>query len=283
MSSTDAVFGDTFPQIKGVMSMGINVNMDYSTLFSSLSPGGASSTNYLSNLSGMLSDYSSIKNGSYGKLVSAYYKKVGSDDTSSSGDKETKKTETNTAKSAAAEKKQYSSIASTAKSLGADADKLMATGSDSVFNKSWQNVTDEEGTESKVFDYDTNKIISAVSSLVKDYNSIISSSSDLSDVTTDTRVSYMSKITNSYKSELSSIGISVNKDGKLSLNKDKMKESGMEAVRNVIGGKSGYAYQISSAASLLESSATKAASNSSTYSSLGSLNSDYSSILDSFI
>ncbi len=261
--------------------MGINLNMDYSTLFSSMSA-SSSSNNYLSNLTNVLSDYSSIKNGSYGKLVSAYYKKMEADGTSAA-DSDSDSTSTSTATSAAAEKKLYSSLASSAKSLGADADKLISSSNDSVFEKSWQDVTDENGESSKVYDYDSDKIISAVSSFVKDYNSIISNSSNVSDVTTDARVSYMSRITSSYKSELSSIGITVNDNGKLTLDKDKMKESGMESVENVLGGKSGYAYQISSAASLLESSATKAASNSSTYSSLGSLNSDYTSILDSFI
>ncbi len=261
--------------------MGINVNMDYSTLFSSMSA-GSSSTNYLSNLSNMLSDYSSIKNGSYGKLVSAYYKKTENDSASSTDDTDsTSATNTSAAKSAAAEKKQYSSLASYAKSLGSDADKL--ADSDTLYSKSWQDVTGEDGETSKVYDYDSSKIINAVSSFVKDYNNIISSSSGLSDVTTDARVSYMSRITSSYKNELSSIGITVNDNGKLSLDKDKMSDVGMESVKNMFSGKSGYAYQISSAASLLESSATKAASNTSTYSSLGSLNSDYSSILDSFI
>ena len=263
--------------------MGINVNMDYSTLFSSMS-GGSSSNNYLSGLSSMLSDYSSIKNGSYGKLVSAYYKKVGNEKTSSADDDDSsaKKSEVGTAKSAAAEKKQYTSLASDAKSLSANAEKLSSDKSD-LFDKTWQNVTDEDGVESKVYDYDSSRIMKAVSSFVKDYNSIVSTAGDLSDVTTDARVSYMEKITSSYKKELSSIGITVKDNGKLSLNKDKMQESGMESVANVLGGKSGYAYQISSAASLLESSATKAASNTSTYSSRGALNSDFSSIMDSFI
>ncbi len=263
--------------------MGINVDMDYSTLFSSMSAGSSSSVNYLSNLSGMLSDYASIRDGSYGKLVSAYYKKVGNDDTVSAEEKESRKAESSAAKSAAAEKKQYSSIAASAKSLGADADKLMAEDSKSIFNKTWQNTTDKDGNESKVYDYDTSKIMSAVSGMVKNYNNIIASSSDISDVTTDTRVSYMTKLSGSYKNELSSIGITVNDNGKLSLDKDKMKASGMEAVQNVLGGKNGYAYKISSAASLLENSATKAASNGSTYSAFGNLKNDYSSILDSFI
>lgn len=56
---------------KGVMAMGsINVgnNQDYSYLFQSLS----SSSGGMGNLN-FLSDYASIKNGSYGKLLKTYY------------------------------------------------------------------------------------------------------------------------------------------------------------------------------------------------------------------
>ncbi len=266
--------------------MGINVNMDYSTLFSSMS--GASSTssgNYLSNLSGMLSDYSSIKNGSYGKLVSAYYKKMNSEDTTKSSSTEREK-ETKSAESKAkeTEKKKYTAMAKNAKELQSDAEKLMDTSDkSSAYAKTWQDVTDENGNTTKVYDYDANKAISAVSNFVKDYNSLITSASDANDTTTSTRASYMSKITKSYKSELGSIGITVGDDGKLSIDKDKMKEAGVESIKNVMGGKSGYSYQISSAASLLESSASHASSSASTYSSKGSFNSDLSSILDSFV
>lgn len=261
--------------------MGINVNMDYSTLLGSMS-GGASSTNYLSGLSGMLSDYSSIKNGSYGKLVSAYYKKIEKDDSASKADKSST-TETDKAKSNAAKRKQYSSIASDAKNLEKTADLFSDTGKASLFEKKWKDSIDEEGNATKSYDYDTGKIMTAVSDLVKNYNNVISAASGTEDVTTSTRASYMSKITNAFKSELSSIGISVKEDGKLSLDKDKMKESGMEAVKNVMGNRNGYAYQISSSASLVENAATKAASNPSGYSSSGAFKTDYSSILDSFI
>ncbi|WP_026495200.1 flagellar filament capping protein FliD [Butyrivibrio sp. WCD3002] len=264
--------------------MGINVNMDYSTLFSSMS-GASSSNNYLSGLTGMLSDYSSIKNGSYGKLVSAYYKKVGNDGSSSKTDdsKDAKSSELSKSQQVAAEKKKYSSIASNANALEESAEKLTNSGTDSIFEKTWKATTDEDGNKAQVFDYNTDKIVSAVSDFVTKYNSLVSAASDASDSTTSTRASYMEKITNSFKDELSSIGISVSDKGKLSLDKDKMKEAGMESVKNILGSRSGYAYQMSSSASSLESAASRAASNSSTYSKTGSVTPNYSSIMDSFI
>ncbi len=264
--------------------MGINVNMDYSTLFSSMSGSSSSSTNYLSGLSSMLSDYSSIKNGSYGKLVSAYYKKIDSEGTSSSKtDKESKSEKTETDKSKAAEKKQYSAISSDAKDVSSKIEKLTKTGDDSVFAKSWQTVKGEDGTESKIYDYDSSKISSAVSNFVSSYNKLMDDSEGASDVTTSTRASYLSKITSSYKSELSSIGITVKDNGKLSLDKDKLKAAGAESVENIFTQKAGFGYKVSQAATSLETSASRAASSSSTYSKSGSLNSDLSSILDSFV
>ncbi|MBE5860118.1 MAG: hypothetical protein E7301_08355 [Butyrivibrio sp.] len=263
--------------------MGINVNMDYSTLFSSMSAQSSSSGNYLSNLSGMLSDYSSIKNGSYGKLVSAYYKKIDSENSSATSKTKEDKAERSAASSKSNESKKYSSMAQTAKDVQSDIGKLTDSSSKSVYEKEWQDIKGEDGSTQKVFDYNTSKITSAVSSFVKNYNSLISAASDASDTTTSTRASYMQKITNSFKSELSAIGINVDDNGKLSLDKDKMKEAGMESVKNVMGSRSGYGYQISSAASLIESSATHAASQSKTYSANGSFNSDISSILDSFV
>jgi hypothetical protein len=265
--------------------MGINVNMDYSSLFSSL-PGASSSNNLMSGLSSMLSDYSSIRNGSYGKLVSAYYKKIGNEnsDSSEKTDKSSRtNTETTTEKSKAAEKKQYSAISSGAKTVTSDIDKLTKTGDDSVYSKSWQTVKDEDGNESKVYDYNTSKIASAVSSFIKDYNSLLDSSSGVSDVTTSTRADYLGKVTSSYKSELSSIGITVKDNGKLSLDKDKLQAAGAEAIQNVFTQKAGFGYKVSQAATSLETSASRAASSSSTYSKTGFTNTDFSSIMDSFI
>ncbi|WP_029320615.1 hypothetical protein [Butyrivibrio sp. AE3004] len=264
--------------------MGINVNMDYSALFSSL-PGGSSSNNMMNNLSSMLSDYSSIKNGSYGKLVSAYYKKIGNEgqDSAKETEKSSRSTNTDTQKSNAAEKKQYSAISSNAKNVASDIERLTKTGDNSVYGKSWQTVTDENGEESKVYDYDQSRISNAVSSFVKSYNTLVDSAAGVSDVTTSTRADYLSKITKSYKDELSSIGITVKDNGKLSVDKDALKAAGAESIQNVFTQKAGFGYKVSQAATSLETSASRAASSSSTYSKSGFMNSDFSSIMDSFI
>ena len=68
------------------MGMGIDVggtNQDYSYLFQGLA-GGGTNLNYLS-------DYASIKNGSYGKLLKSYYGSVGASEKAASQ----KKTGTN--------------------------------------------------------------------------------------------------------------------------------------------------------------------------------------------
>ena len=51
----------------------MNLNYNVSTLFSSLNTGSTSGT---SGLSSVLSDYGAIRNGSYGKLLKAYYNNV---------------------------------------------------------------------------------------------------------------------------------------------------------------------------------------------------------------
>ena len=66
--------------------MGIGLKPDTSYLFSNFNNKSSSSIFDMS----FLSDYNSIKSGSYGKLVKAYYKKLESDDVS----KEDKKDKT---------------------------------------------------------------------------------------------------------------------------------------------------------------------------------------------
>ena len=54
------------------MNFNINMKNDYSYLFQSMN---TSANSGMSGMSSILSDYSSIKNGSYGKLLKAYYAK----------------------------------------------------------------------------------------------------------------------------------------------------------------------------------------------------------------
>ena len=247
--------------------MGINVNMDYSTLFSSLS---GNSSNYLSSLTSSFADYASIRNGSYGKLVKAYYAKVGSDNSDSDSSESTSSASSNKSSTVTSESKNYSNVVSKSDNLQDAADKLSSTNSASVFTKEY--IKDSE-SGNMTYDYNSSKVTSAVKDFIKDYNALLNSTGKVTDATVSARTGYLKKVTSNYEDALSQIGINTNSDGTLTVDSDKLKASSMESVKNVFGGSSGYAYQVSSAASLIESGAASAASTSgSSYTSSGSYN-----------
>ncbi|MCR5101333.1 MAG: flagellar filament capping protein FliD [Butyrivibrio sp.] len=257
--------------------MGINVNMDYSTLFSSLN--SSSSTDYTSSLSGLLSEYNGIRNGSYSKLVKAYYQKI--DNESSDDTSDTEETNSTSALNNSAQE-TASKIASSAKELSDSADALKSSGSDSVFKKKFIQTTNADGTTESGYNYDTSAITKAVKNFVSDYNSLVKSSSDSTDSTTITRTSFLKNITNNYSDGLSQIGITVNDNGTLTLDSDKLSSSNMEAIAALFTGSNGYASQVSTYASLIENSASLSTTGSA-YNSTGAYTaSGYSSITDLF-
>ncbi|MBQ7679826.1 MAG: hypothetical protein IJT34_08250 [Butyrivibrio sp.] len=250
--------------------MGINVNMDYSTLFSSLN--GNSSTNYLSGLSNLVSDMNSIQNGSYSKLVGAYYSKLEKEGRTTSPNKKEASGKTS---ERLQNSRTYNTIRGDANSLQQTAEDFVAGGSDSMFVKK------ADGS------YDESKITSAAADLVKKYNSLVRDGASAGDSTTSDRMAALNKISESYTKKLSSIGINYDEEaGTLSLNKDKMASAGMDKVKSVLGGRTGYAYQVSSAASRVETAAKNAAASGTGYNakaSTAAANAGYSSILDSYI
>ena len=107
-----------------------------------------------------LSDYASIKNGSYGKLVKAYYAKQDADKMSSGKDSVQK---------------------STLMKTGADALKKSADAlsNASLWEKKKITKKDEKtGEETEVEDYDWEAITKAVKSFVEDYNDVIEKSGE---------------------------------------------------------------------------------------------------------
>ncbi len=264
--------------------MSINVNMDYSTLFSSLpgTSGSSSTSNLYSSLSNLMNDYAEIRNGSYSKLVKAYYAKIDSESSDSTDEaKDTDSTST-TSSSVTSAAKTASQIASDAKELGDVSDKLSSSSSN-IYDKKFTTTTNEDGTTSSSYEYDTSKITSAVKSFVKEYNSLINSTSDSMDSTTITRASFLKNITNNYSDALSQIGITVNSStGKLSVDSDKLSSANMETVKTVFSGNNGYGSQVSTYASLIESASASQTSGSSYTNSGGYSTSGYSSITDLF-
>ena len=250
------------------MGIRINVNarQDYSYLFQSMT---TSRGNSLGNLN-FLSDYASIKNGSYGKLMKAYYAKDAADKAASTGkDTKTKKKSISTAADSA---KTLSEIEKAADTMKESADSLLVKGSKSVFQKKNVKTTDETGKTTISEEYDTDAIYKAVSGFVTDYNDLLSKADTLAAVT-----SANAKL-------LSRVGITVNSDSSLSLDEEAFKKSDMGTVKNLFGTTGAYGYKVSAQASMIDYTAAKESTKSNTYTANGTYSNVYSAgnILNSF-
>lgn len=255
------------------MGIRINVNarQDYSYLFQSMT---TSRGNSLGNLN-FLSDYASIKNGSYGKLMKAYYAKDAADKAASEGkDTETKKNSISTAADSA---KTLSEIEKAADTMKESADSLLVKGSKSVFRKKNEKATVSE-------EYDTDAIYKAVSGFVTDYNDLLSKTSAASSKNLQSKADTLAAVTSANAKLLSRVGITVNSDSSLSLDEEVFKKSDMGTVKNLFGTTGAYGYKVSAQASMIDYTAAKESTRSNTYTANGTYSNVYSAgnILNSF-
>lgn len=251
------------------MGIGLQPKNDYSFLFSGL--GG----NKGSSLSNFLADYASIKNGTYAKLMKAYYNEA---------DKSTEKASAVNSITADRrrrantlskdETKAYKEVQSATDDLKESADKLLKTGVRSLFNKKDITTKDENGVETTTKGYDTDAIYSAVNSFVNNYNSVVKAagSGDVDNNSMNNRVNSMQNTTKNNSKSLAEIGITVNKDNTLSLDKDVFKKSDMSKVQNLFNGTGSYGYSVSSSASMINFTADQALAKANTYTGTGSYN-----------
>ncbi|MDD2971461.1 MAG: hypothetical protein PHE02_04935 [Lachnospiraceae bacterium] len=236
--------------------MNINLNLDYSTLFSSLSTNRSSSASSSSSLYGIdLGNYASIRNGSYYQLTKAYYAKNSADSDSSSGS-------TSSTTSSA-------TVQSDADDLKESADKLFVTGSKSLFNKKEITTKNEDGTTTTKNDYDKDAIYKAVKAFADDYNSAVTSGGKSSNTNVLRQTLNMTKNTSAYKNLLSQVGITIGSDNKLSVDEDTFKKSDMTTVKSIFNGTNSLAYTTSLKASQISYYADKS---SGLYDINGSLN-----------
>lgn len=250
------------------MGAGINVNMDYSGLFSSLNK-GSSSLGGVNSLAGLLSDYSQIRSGTYRQTVKAYYAKVvnAEEENTSSEEKTSKTKKYNEYTSMSEEGKEMSKLASNAKKLSDAADDLTATtGKDSLYTN-----------------YDADKALKAVKEFTSNYNSVYTGAKGATDSNLQTRAKFMDSLSSSSKKDLATIGITKNSDGKLSVDEDVFKNASLSDVKKVFAGRGSFAASVASSANLIDSSATKAASSNGNYTANATYQSNYNSILNSLV
>lgn len=179
--------------------MGISLNGLSSGLadtYSSLLSGVGSDSSSGFDGSSLLTDYAAIKNGSYGKMMKSYYAKLKTQE----GEEDEKTSASKT------KKVKDSSSASAASALYKSASKL-------------GNLNYDDHSEENVA-----KITDAVSSFIKDYNSLMKSGakSENSTVQKQTDALYNSYYSN-YKL-FAKIGITMNSDRTLSLDEDSFKK-----------------------------------------------------------
>lgn len=236
-----------------------------STLFSSL--GSSKSTG--SGLFGInLSEYASIRSGSYGKLMRSYFSMDSTKGTSKSDDStkntiEDLATTTSTSKDST---KTLAAIESDAKELTDSAKALYTRSNNKVFTK------DSGGS------YDTDKIYKAVKRFADDYNSMLDTAGKSSTNCISRSVSSMKNETSYNEKPLKEIGITVDeKTGKLSVDETTFKSADTEKIKNLFNGTGSYAYSVATKAAMTESYAKSEAAKSNTYTKNGTYNYNYNS------
>ncbi len=178
----------------GISLNGLNSGMadTYSSLL-----GGMSGSDNAGGVSSLLGDYAAIKNGSYGKMMKSYYAKLEKQEAEESGTSDKNK----------AGKIKDSASASAAASLYKSASAL---GSLDYDDRSEENI---------------GKITDAVSSFVKDYNSLMKSAEKSENTTVQKQAdSLYNSYYRNYKL-FAKVGITLNSDKTLSFDEDSMKKA----------------------------------------------------------
>lgn len=244
--------------------MNVKSRTDVSYLFSSL---GNNASNVAR--SNFLSDYAAVKNGSYGKLLKAYYSETGNDSVNSLVKNSSKNSQS------AEDTKVLGEIQSTTDSLKESADALLKTGSKSVF--AMKNITtkDEAGKETTEKGYDTAAIYNAVSKFVKDYNDVMDAVDETQNKTIVDRTFTMGSATIQNMKRLSDVGITVEEDGTLSLDKEAFSKADVSKVKDLFSGQGSYGYKVSAQASMINFAADQAAAKASTYTVNGTYGNAY--------
>ncbi len=178
--------------------MGISLsglNSGVGDVYSNLLSSGASSAGGAGGFDGssLLSDYASIKNGSYGKMMKAYYAKQKAANEDESSVSEAKKSQkTKDAASASAARKFYET------------------------SSKMNNLDYSEGNIDKLYD--------EVSAFIKDYNSFITTASKSKNSSVQAQADALNDYTYQNYKLFAKIGITMNSDRTLSIDEDTFKK-----------------------------------------------------------
>lgn len=208
-----------------------------------------------------LGDYAMIKNGTYKKLMKAYYAQEESQKNSSRADSSAKLT----------------SIQGGANALSKSMQAFM---SDSLWEKKEKNIEDEAtGEKTTTSDYDWDAITKAVNSFVSDYNEIIEDLTDANTTTVLKNAIYLVKQVSSNENLLSQVGITIGSGNKLTVDEDTLKKANIGTLKTLFSGYGSFAGQMSRRAAKINSAAASAGGRTAVYNSNGTYTSTLSSLV----
>ena len=228
-----------------------NTNADYSYLFGATQVASTSG-------SFSLADYASIKNGSYGKLLKAYYAKQDADKANSGVDSVQKSTQMKT---------------------GADALKKSADvlNNDELWEKKKIKKKDEKTREEiEVEEYDWNAITKAMKSFVENYNAVVEQAGDSNSKDVLRNAVWMTGMTEANENMLSKIGITIGKGNKMELDEEVLKKADINTLKNFFTGHNSFADKISMKANSISHAAARVCG---TYKSNGIYNNSLSELV----
>ena len=204
------------------MGIGIDVSnkQDYSYLFQSLS----SSSGGMGNLN-FLSDYASIRNDSYGKLLKTYYAKKQDSGTEESS----KQSRSGDVLDRILEEKKNPKVSKDVQEANANLTTGLSTMRTSVSAlQNSQTYTDTENGRSA-----EDKVVSAMKAYVSDYNNVLKAARGSTLTNKTAYVANMMSSTAANADKLSEIGVTVNRDGTLSLSAEKLKATDISKVQEL--------------------------------------------------
>lgn len=208
---------------------------DFNSLFSGLgySNGNSGSGDFLGI---SYTDYASIQNGSYRKLMNAYYANEKAAEAEEKGGKDTK-LNLDAVSTAAGDLKNASAV-------------LLNNGKDSLF------VTKKDSAGHEYVDYDEDKVYKAAKEFINSYNDTLDAAAETDTISVLRDAKNMVSYTNANKKALAEIGITVGSDNKLSIDEDKFKNASKARVESVLHSRGGFVSQISAKATNIESHAS---------------------------
>ncbi len=189
----------------------------------------------------LFSDYASIKNGSYRKLMKAYCAKQEAEKASVSGDTAQKLT----------------MMTSSADALKKSAEALSDP---SLWQKKKIRKKDEEtGEETEIEDYDREAIAKAVKSFVDDYNTVVEQTGTSDTESVLRQAVWMTDTTEKTQKLLSKIGLNIGKGNKLELDEDALKKANINTLKSMFSGHGSFADKVSGKAGSISRAAASAA------------------------